>query len=1563
MIIFTTSSYDDEGAVADFTNLESVVNVSPIPTSRIHSSHPTALILGDPTSAVQTRSKLHKSSGAHAFVSYKVWVLVDLPYGKKAIGTKWVYRNKKDERGVVVRNKARLVAQGHRQEEGIDYDEVFAPVARLEAIRIFLAFASCMGFIVYQMDVKSAFLYGKIDEEALMKSRFQMSSMGELTFFLGLQVKQKPDGIFISQDKYVAEIRRICLCLMVKTASTPIKTQKPLVKDEEANDVDVHLYRSMIGSLMYLTASRPDIMFAVCACSRFQVTPKSSHLSDVKRIFRYLKGKPKLGLWYPRVSSFDLESYSDSDYAGANLDRKSTIGAVVDRAPRNQGNRNRDALRRNAPVDTSTTNALVVQDGIGSSSSFQSELTGNTCSKDCLKSYEALQKQYDQQREALNKSNLEIIDKTSLGYDSQMNESELNNIHMNKSKVVHSVFNSKESDVDDNPVNDRFKIGEGFHAVPPPYTRNYMPSRPDLSFARLDESVFKSTVRKTTTSVPETDTSISKTIKDIVEKPKTVRPRQIPINIAKQSPPKAAASISTAKPVNTAAPKPKVNDALPTTYSYFLAHSPVRQKQELVMLWKMRKMLLSPQHAGFRDQQEMLLNITPKTVDHTCLKDLTMMIYKADSRIFDSECSRHMTGNKSFLTDYQEIDGGFVAFGGSPKGVKLLEKKNSVLFTKTECLVLSPDFKLLDESQVLLIKFQIEQHPTLTNVAHGVISANICKEYQSQNILPCWTDDFSRIGFSAKPHNKTPYELLHGRPPSISFMRPFGCPVTILNTLDPLGKFDGKADEGFLVGYSINSKAFRVFNTRTRKVEENLHITFLENKPNVAGSGPDWLFDIDLLTNSMNYEPVTAGNQTNGNAGIKDNVDAVPTQQYILLPLLFDSPQSSEDAVADDAGKKTTKELANEGERNSQEKEGGASNKEGDHNVQDLRAELDKLLVQQKEDYANSTNKVFTVSLSISAAGQSFVNADDLSTDPFMPDLEDTTDLLNTGIFSGAYDDEDVGAEADLNNLETTMNVSPIPTTRIHKDHPKDQIIRDINSATQTRRMTKISKEHSMMDVKSAFLYGTIKEEVYVCQPPGFEDLQFPNKAYKVEKALYGLHQAPRAWYETLSTYLLENRFRRGIIDKTLFIKKDKGDILQDEKTSLINVLKNRKQAIAWKLSDIRGIDLEFCSHKILLEDDYEPSVQHQRRVNPKIHDVIKKEVEKLLDAGLIYPISDSPWVSPVYCIPKKGGMTVVKNEENELVPTRLVTGWRVCIDYRKLNEATCKDHFPLPFMDQMLERLAGNEFYCFLDGFSGYFQIPIDPKDQEKTTFTCPYGTFAYRRMPFGLCNAPGTFQRCMMAIFHDMIEKTMEVFMDDFSVFGDSFSSCLANLDKMLKRCEDTKLALNWEKSHFMVKEGIVLGHKISRKGIEVDKAKVDVISKLPHPTTVKGIRSFLGHAGFYRRFIKDFSKISRPMTHLLEKNTPFIFSEDCILAFQTLKKKLTEAPILIAPNWDQPFEIMCDASDYAIGAVLGQRIEKHFRPIHYRGNRLFYLTISGTGNIHLQPPSLRYPVMKQL
>ncbi|GJX47414.1 putative ribonuclease H-like domain-containing protein [Tanacetum coccineum] len=377
-------------------------------------------------------------------------------------------------------------------------------------------------------------------------------------------------------------------------------------------------------------------------------------------------------------------------------------------------------------------------------------------------------------------------------------------------------------------------------------------------------------------------------------------------------------------------------------------------------------------------------------------------------------------------------------------------------------------------------------------------------------------------------------------------MRPFGCPVTSLNTIYHIGKFDGKADEGFFVGYSINSKTFRVFNTRTRIVEENLHVQFSKNTPNITGSGPNWLFDIDALTKSINYKPVIAGNQSNGNTGTKACNDAGKAR----------IPKSSPDArfkpLGDDE-KKITEEPR---------KEGNDSSKKDNSND------------QEKDDNVNSTNNV-------NAASTNEVNdvgaktSIELPTDPNMPELEDI-------VYSN--DDEHVGVEADMNNLDTFMHVSLIPTTRVHKDHPVEQIIRDLNLAPQTRRMTKNLKEYGLFSsvnscVKRSKLdrgYAdergiviknkarlvaqgytqeegidydevfapVIEEEVYVCQPPGFEDPDFPNKVYKVEKTRYELHQAPRAWYKTLSTYLLDNRFQRGAIDKTLFIRRHKGDIL-----------------------------------------------------------------------------------------------------------------------------------------------------------------------------------------------------------------------------------------------------------------------------------------------------------------------------------------------------------------------------------------------------------------------------------
>ncbi|KAL4325470.1 hypothetical protein GQ457_11G027320 [Hibiscus cannabinus] len=285
----------------------------------------------------------------------------------------------------------------------------------------------------------------------------------------------------------------------------------------------------------------------------------------------------------------------------------------------------------------------------------------------------------------------------------------------------------------------------------------------------------------------------------------------------------------------------------------------------------------------------------------------------------------------------------------------------------------------------------------------------------------------------------------------------------------------------------------------------------------------------------------------------------------------------------------------------------------------------------------------------------------------------------------------------------------------------------------------------------------------------------------------------------------------------------------------LIATLRQHKEALGWTIADIKGISPSICMHKILLEDNHKPTFDAQRRLNQAMKDVVRKEILKWLDAGIIYPISDSEWVSPIHCVPKKGGIT-------------------------------------------MLDRLAGKQFYCFLDGYSGYNQIAIAPEDQYKTTFTCPYGTFAFRRMPFGLCNAPATFQRCMTAIFSDLNEDCLEIFMDDFSTFGDNFDNCLSNLEKVLKRCKETNLV-----------------------------------------------------------FIEDFSKITKPLCPLLDQGRQFEFNEDCTKAFNMLKQKLVTAPIVEPPDWKLPFELMCDASEYVVGAVLGQRKGKIFHPIYYASKTL--------------------------
>ncbi|GJT00551.1 putative ribonuclease H-like domain-containing protein [Tanacetum coccineum] len=788
-------------------------------------------------------------------------------------------------------------------------------------------------------------------------------------------------------------------------------------------------------------------------------------------------------------------------------------------------------------------------------------------------------------------------------------------------------------------------------------------------------------------------------------------------------------SVNTARQVNVAHSKTTVNDARPMSYISKLAHSTIKRP-----IHKNTSFKNSNINQRFNTVRDKKINTArPKAVvnavkgnnfndvkasawwvwkpKHKVLDHANPQMDLQDQGVIDSRCSRHMTGNMSYLTNCEEIDGGYVAFRWNPKGGKITRK--CVLFNDTECIVLSANFKLIDESHVLLrvprknnmysidlknivpkggltclfVKVTYDEsklwHRRLGNLNFKIMNKLVkgilvrglpsklfendqtcvacqkekqhrasCKSKTENSIsfplhllhmdlfgltflqslmkkMYCLvvTDDYSRftwVFFLAtkdetsgilksfitgienlvdykvkmirydngtefknremnqfcemkeavntacymqnrvlvvKPHNKTPYELFHGRTPTLSFMRPFGCPVTILNTIDHLSKFDGKADEGFFVGYSLNSKAFRVFNSISRIVEENLHIRFSESTPNVVGNEPDWLFDIDALTRTMNYEPIVTSTQSNSFACTKasDNESQARKEtklikNYILLPLLTADPPYSKDPKSShddgskpssDDGKKVNKDPRKDSECNDQE----------------------------KEDNVNNTN-------TINAAGTNEVNvvggkiSIELSFDPNMPALEDYN-IFDSQEMMKMMEEllqlkfQEVWTLVDLPNGKRAIGTKWVLRNKkdkrgivIKKNKARlvaqgytqeegidyDEVFAPVARIEAIRLFFAYASFKDFvvyqMDVKSAFLFGKIKKEVYVCQPLGFEDPDFPDRVYKVKKALYGLHQAPKAWYETLATYLLDNGFQRGKIDKTLFIKWHKGDIL-----------------------------------------------------------------------------------------------------------------------------------------------------------------------------------------------------------------------------------------------------------------------------------------------------------------------------------------------------------------------------------------------------------------------------------
>nr|GEW89925.1 ribonuclease H-like domain-containing protein [Tanacetum cinerariifolium] len=749
--------------------------------------------------------------------------------------------------------------------------------------------------------------------------------------------------------------------------------------------------------------------------------------------------------------------------------------------------------------------------------------------------------------------------KTGLGYNTQV---------FTRSMFDCDEFFTSVSDdsLHPSPIYDRYQSGNGYHAVPPPYTGTFMPPKPDLvfhtapnvsdseddsedkipqnahSFVQPNEQVKtpRSSVKHVETSIPTVNPkipipkpkshgnsrnrkacfvckSLTYIIKDCDyhEKKMAQTPARnhaqrgnqqqyakmtLP-NPQRHVVPTTVLTKSQLVPITVAAPQPHVTRPRHAKTIVTNPHPPLRRHINRSP---------SPKASNFSPKvttvEPPMFNAVKGGNPHHALKD---------KEVINSRCSRHMKENMSYLFEFEAINKGYVAFGGNPKGGKIFgkgkirtgkldfddiyfvkelkfnlfsvsqmyDKKNSVLFTDIECIILSHKFKLLDENQMLL-RVPRENNMYIVDL---------------QNIVPFWdltclfakAEAVNNTGYVqnrvlvTKPQNKTPYELLHGRTPSIGFIRPFGCLMTILNTLDPLGKFDRKVDEGFLVRYSVSSKTFRVFNSRTQIVQETLHINFLENKLNVTGSGPIWLFDIDTLTKTMNYQPITAGNQSNPSAGIHEQFDVEKAeeenaQQYVPFPVWSSGSKNPQNTNGDAPFE--PKETKFEGRKPKSEvhvlPSSSAHKKKHD----------DKTKKEAKSTNTFSTAGPSNTVVSPTHGKSSFMDTFELPDDPNMPELEDIT-----------YSDDEEDEEG-IDYEEVFVPVARIEAIRLFLAY-----------ASFMGFMV------YQMDVKSSFLYRTIKEEVYVCQPLGFEDPDYPNKVYKVVKALYGLHHAPRAWVLTFA--------------------------------------------------------------------------------------------------------------------------------------------------------------------------------------------------------------------------------------------------------------------------------------------------------------------------------------------------------------------------------------------------------------------------------------------------------------
>nr|GEV01361.1 putative reverse transcriptase domain-containing protein [Tanacetum cinerariifolium] len=1249
------------------------------------------------------------------FKLQEVWTLVELTNGKGAIGTKWVFRNKKDERGIMIKNKVRLVAQGYTQEEGIDYDEVFTPVAKIEEIRLFLAYALFKDFLVYQMDVKSAFLYEKAiygllqalrawctrkeictEFKKMMHKKFQLSSMRELKFFLGLQVKQKEDGIFVSHDKYVKDLLSKFCFSDVKTASTHMETHKTLIEDEKGEDVDEHLYRSMIGSLMYLTFSRPDFMFTVCACARFQVKAKISHLHAMKRIFRYLKGQVKLGLWYPKDSHFDLMAYTDSDYVGASLDKKSIIG------------------RFNLKIYTS-----------------------------CVKQFWATAK--------------------------------VKNI--NGETQLHAKVDGKKVVISEASIRRDLLFGDekGIDCLP-------------------NETIFE-------------QLTLMECVKDLKE-----------------------------------------------------------QNEQLV-----------------KDL---------KTARGNPQQDLN------DKEIIDSRCSRHMTGNKSYLTNYKEIDGGFVAFGDAL--TKSMHYKPVVVGNQSNG---SADTKACDnvgeeenkdgedpgneDSEVSSTKeprvnqekdSNVNSTNNINTVSPTDNAACIKDNVVDKNIVYGSADDpnipnLEEIDRFCDVEDDDSGADLNNLKSTAGGCQFLGCKLiswqckeqtVVANSITEAEYVAASSCcvqvlwiQNQLLDYRYNFRQTKihidnesticivkspVFHSKTKHIEirhhfirdsnekKLIHIIKIHTDKNVA----------DLLTKSFN------------NVAKAYNIGTGERKPYEGSFLKCTKCQRHHNGPCTQKCHKCNKV----GHFSRDFKSSGNANVA---NAQKDSKETPKgngcfecgALGHFKRDCPklknkNGGNKNTQGWVYVVGNAEKNVNA------LINPDSNVVTGtfLLNNRYASILFD---IGTDGSFISTAfiSLVNIDPTPLGNSYdveladgKIVGIDTIIRGciLNFLNHPFNIDLMPVEMGSFDVIIGMDWLRRCHTVIVCDE-------------KLVQIPYG---------NTTLTFC--------------------GNESNNGRESRLTVI------LCSKAQEYMAKGCQIFLAQISAKKEEDKSEGKQLKDVP-ICQVFLQTTAGASDKGFIRP-SFSSWGALVLLVKKKDG------------------SFRMCIDYQELNKMTVKNRYPLLQIDDLFDQLQGSSIYSKIDLRYGYHQLRVREQDIPKTAFRTRYGHYEFQFMPFGLTKAPVIFMDLMNRVCKPYLDKFVIVFIDDILIYSKDEKEHEEHLYAILELLLEKKLYAKFSKCEFWIPKVQFLSHVIDSRGIHVDPAKIESIKDWASPKMPTEICQFLGLAGYYRRFIKGFSKIDKSMMKLTQKGIKFYWGEKEENVFQLIKQKLCNASILALPKGSEDFVVYCDA-----------------------------------------------------